>query len=63
MKNVYILIYEDVILSSAAAPIDILTRTNAMLSAAGQAPAFNVELVFENATYHLLSDPPHFNYK
>lgn len=45
MKNVYILAYEDVILSCAALPIDILSRTNDILRTAGQAPAFQVELV------------------
>jgi len=45
MKNIYILITDDVILSSAAAPIDIFTRTNDLLVAAGQRPAFNVILV------------------
>jgi transcriptional regulator GlxA family with amidase domain len=47
MKNIYILIYEDVILSSAAGPLDILTRTNDILIASGQSPAFNVNLVSE----------------
>jgi transcriptional regulator GlxA family with amidase domain len=45
MKAVYILVHEDVVLSSAAAPLDIFTRTNDILRAAGQSPAFNVALV------------------
>lgn len=45
MKPVYILVHEDVVLSSAAAPLDIFTRTNDMLQAAGKPPAFDVALV------------------
>lgn len=60
MKNVWILVYEDVILSSAAAPLDIFTRTNAMLRAAGQAEAFNVELVGERRQNSLRNDPAQF---
>lgn len=60
MKNIYILIVEDVILSSAAAPLDIFTRTNAILAAAGQAPAFNVKLVSDKVKNVLLSDPAQF---
>ncbi len=42
MKPVYILVHEDVVLSSAAAPLDILTRTNDILQAADRPPAFDV---------------------
>jgi transcriptional regulator GlxA family with amidase domain len=42
MKPVYILVHEDVVLSSAAAPLDIFTRTNDILKAAGRPPAFDV---------------------
>ena len=45
MKPVYILVHEDVVLSSAAAPLDILTRTNDILQAAGKPAAFDVALV------------------
>lgn len=61
MKKVYILIYEDVVLSSAAAPIDIFTRTNAILAQAGRGPFFSVELVSEKVKNILLSDPAQFN--
>lgn len=61
MKSVYILTCEDVVLSSAAAPLDILTRTNAILRSAGKAPAFRVELVSEKGKNILLSDPAQFN--
>lgn len=42
MKPVYILVHEDVVLSSVAAPLDIFTRTNSILQAAGKPPAFDV---------------------
>lgn len=45
MKSVYILVHEDVVLSSAAAPLDIFTRTNDILKATGKPPAFDVALV------------------
>lgn len=45
MKLVYVLVHEDVVLSSASAPLDILTRTNDILQAAGRPPAFDVALV------------------
>ncbi len=45
MKSVYILVHEDVVLSSAAAPLDIFTRTNDILRSDGRSPAFNVSLV------------------
>ncbi|MFC4878801.1 GlxA family transcriptional regulator [Microbulbifer halophilus] len=61
MKNIYILIFEDVVLSSAAAPLDILTRTNAILESAGRPPAFRVELVSEKVKNIHLSDPAQFN--
>jgi transcriptional regulator GlxA family with amidase domain len=61
MKNVYILVYEDAVLSSTAAPIDILTRTNAILAQAGRGPAFSVELVSEKVKNIQLSDPAQFN--
>lgn len=60
MKEIYILIYEDVILSSAAAPIDILNRTNDILLAAGRAPAFKVELISEKYKNIMLSHPAQF---
>lgn len=45
MKPVYILVHEDVVLSSAAAPLDIFTRTNDILEAVGEPPAFDVALI------------------
>lgn len=45
MKHVHVLVYEDVILSAAATPIDILQRSNDILRAAGRPPAFQVGLV------------------
>ncbi|OZG72183.1 AraC family transcriptional regulator [Hahella sp. CCB-MM4] len=61
MKNIYILIYPDVVLSSAAAPLDILTRTNEILMAAGSPPAFNVRLVSDQSGDIHLNNPVHFN--
>lgn len=60
MKNVHILIYEDVILSSAAAPLDILTRTNDILKAAARSPAFNLGLVSQQSGSIQLNNPAHF---
>ncbi|HKX55590.1 MAG TPA: hypothetical protein VJN01_05795, partial [Xanthomonadales bacterium] len=60
MKNVYILVFEDVILSSAAGPLDIFTRTNDLLAAAGLSPAFKVQLVSEKARNIHLSNPAQF---
>lgn len=45
MKHVYILVYQDAVLSSAAAPLDIFTRANDILQSSGHAPAFKVMLV------------------
>jgi len=42
MKPVYILVHEDAVLSSVAAPLDIFSRTNSILQAAGKPPAFDV---------------------
>ena len=54
--DVYIVIFEDVVLSSAAAPLDMLSRTNAMLEESGDQAAFNVELIGEHAdTVRLLA--------
>jgi transcriptional regulator GlxA family with amidase domain len=60
MKQVYILIYEEAVLSSAAAPLDILTRTNDILKAGGQSPAFNVVLVGQNRKAIQLNNPAQF---
>jgi transcriptional regulator GlxA family with amidase domain len=60
MINIYILIYEDVVLSAAVAPIDILMRTNDVLHAAGKAPAFRVELISDKYKNIVLSQPVQF---
>jgi len=60
MKNVYILIFEDAILSSAAGPLDIFTRTNHLLQAAGREPAFRVQLVSEKGRNVHLDNPAQF---
>ena len=60
MKSIYILICEDVVLSSAAAPLDIFSRTNELLAQAGRPPAFRVNLVSEKARNILLRDPAQF---
>lgn len=60
MITVSILIHEDVVLSSACGPLDILTRTNQILAAHGKPPKFQVELVSEKTKNILLSDPAQF---
>ena len=61
MKNIYILITEDTILSSAAAPLDIFSRTNYVMSQLGRSPAFNVELVTTKNKNVQLGLPTQFN--
>lgn len=61
MKPVYILIHEDVVLSSAAAPLDIFTRTNEILAAAGKPPAFDVALVGQQPDMVALNLPAFFH--
>lgn len=60
MITVSILIHEDVVLSSACGPLDILTRTNQILAEHGRPPKFQVELVSEKTKNILLSDPAQF---
>lgn len=60
MKTIYILIVEDTILSSAAAPVDIFTRTNDILAQSGQPPAFKVELVSHKVKNILLGTAAQF---
>ena len=60
MKPVYILVHEDVVLSSAAAPLDIFTRTNDLLQAAGKPPAFDVVLVGQRSATIALQLPALF---
>ncbi|MBA1146591.1 helix-turn-helix domain-containing protein [Ectothiorhodospiraceae bacterium WFHF3C12] len=60
MKPVYILVHEDVVLSSAAAPLDIFTRTNDILQAAGRPPAFDVALVARQSDLIALELPAFF---
>lgn len=61
MKPVYILIHEDVVLSSVAAPLDIFTRTNDILEADGKPPAFDVALVGRQSDRVSLSLPAFFD--
>lgn len=61
MKPVYILVHDDVVLSSAAAPLDIFTRTNDILQADGQSPAFDVALVGRQSDRVSLSLPVSFH--
>ncbi|MFA0812939.1 GlxA family transcriptional regulator [Microbulbifer epialgicus] len=61
MIKIYILIYEDVVLSAAAAPVDILTGTNDILVTAGKSPVFKVELVSEKSRNVLLNAPAQFD--
>lgn len=49
MKNIDILAFEEAVLSSVAAPLDIFTRTNDILAMTGQPPVFNVTLVTPKA--------------
>ncbi|MDO3381139.1 GlxA family transcriptional regulator [Gilvimarinus algae] len=49
MKTIYLLTYEDVVLSSLAAPLDILTRTNEILLSQDQAPAFAITRITPQA--------------
>ena len=60
MKQVYILIYEEAVLSSAAAPLDILTRTNDILKAHDENHAFNVMLVGQKRNDIRLNTPALF---
>lgn len=60
MKSVYILIHEDVVLSSAAAPLDIFTRTNDILGQMGRAAAFDISLVTRHASEVRLGIPASF---
>lgn len=60
MINVSILIHENVILSSACGPLDILTRTNQILAEAGKPPKFRVELVSEKLKNVMLADQAQF---
>lgn len=61
MKPVYILVHEDVVLSSAAAPLDIFTRTNDILEADGTLPAFDVALVGRQSDRVSLTLPAFFD--
>lgn len=47
MKEVSLLIFEDVVLSSVSGVLDILTQTNLFLESTGKSPAFKVGLVSE----------------
>lgn len=60
MKNIYILVHEDVVLSSAAAPLDIFTRTNDILGQMGRVAAFDISLVTRHASEVRLGIPASF---
>ncbi|WP_346839718.1 helix-turn-helix domain-containing protein [Microbulbifer sp. SAOS-129_SWC] len=60
MKSVYILVFEEVVLSSAAAPLDIFTRTNDILKQMGRAAAFDISLVAQQANDIRLGSPASF---
>lgn len=60
MINISILIHENVILSSACGPLDILARTNQILAEAGKPPKFRVELVSEQLRNIMLADQAQF---
>jgi transcriptional regulator GlxA family with amidase domain len=62
-RTIVILMYEDAILSSAAAPLDIFTRTNDMLAAQQQGPAFEVSLIGLKANPVQLGASTTFNCK
>jgi transcriptional regulator GlxA family with amidase domain len=59
-KNIYILIYEEVVLSSAAAPLDIFMRTNDILRQMGRTAAFDVSLIAQHASEIQLGGPASF---
>ncbi len=61
MRNIDILVYEEAVLSSVAAPLDIFTRANDILHRAGQPPAFNVTLVASEARSVQLGTPTLFH--
>lgn len=61
MKHVYILVYPDAVLSSAAAPLDIFTRSNAVLQACGRGPAFQVALLSAQGNDVQLNSPVQFH--
>lgn len=60
MKDVYILISEDVVLSSAAGPLDMLARCNDILTDMAKSPAFNVQLVSEKFKNVFLGEAAQF---
>lgn len=60
MKTIYVLVYEDAVPSSVAAPIDILVHSARMLQAAGRAPVFSVELISEKYRNVMLGGPLQF---
>lgn len=60
MKTIYVLVYEDAVPSSVAAPVDILTHSGRTMQAAGKAPAFNVELISAKYRNVMLGSPLQF---
>jgi transcriptional regulator GlxA family with amidase domain len=73
MLSVAIIVHTDIILSSVAGPLDMFTRTNQVLVAAGRPALFKVQLVrsqlndihIANATSfacsHTIADPEHYD--
>lgn len=60
MREVSLLVYEDVVLSNVSAVLDILSRTNRVLEQAGKPPAFKIELVSEQVKNIQLFMPAQF---
>lgn len=60
-RKVIILVYEDAVLSSVAAALDIFTRINDILIEQQQVPAFDVTLVALEATTVKLGTSSMFN--
>lgn len=60
MKRIAMLVYEDVILSSASGVMDLLIGTNRVLQEAGEPPAFEISLVSEKIRNIQLNVPAQF---
>lgn len=60
MKKIAMLVYEDVILSSASGVMDMLIGTNRLLQGEGESPAFEITLVSEKIRNIQLQVPAQF---
>jgi transcriptional regulator GlxA family with amidase domain len=60
MKEISLLIFEDVVLSSVSGVLDILTQTNNFLESTGKPPAFKVGLVSEKMKNIFTNSPAQF---